>query len=233
MRAKSSQLILPAAGEGRRFGSHGPKALVPITGVPLIVRTLNAFAELDLIEPVIVVAPEKYLKEFKAVLGQTAAKDGFELVAGGSERQHSVRLGLEMLSPAAEFVIIHDAARPFVSTEIISQSIDAARAVGASTVAIPCIDTVLEADENQLLVSTPDRTRLWSCQTPQTFRVEIIRDAHKRAEREGLLATDDATLVRLAGGQVKLVPGSTRNIKITTPDDLLLAEHLVRNESID
>ena len=229
----SSQLILPAAGEGHRLGNHGPKALVPVAGVPLIVRTLNAFAELGLIEPTIVVAPEKYLKEFKDVLGQTAAKDSFVLVAGGAERQHSVRKGLEMLSPATEFVIIHDAARPFVSTEIISQSIEAARAVGASTVAIPCIDTVLEVDENRLLVSTPDRTHLWSCQTPQTFRVEIIRDAHERAERDGVLAMDDATLVRQAGGSVQLVPGSTRNIKITTPDDLLFAEHLVRNESID
>ena len=99
--------------------------------------------------------------------------------------------------------------------------------------AIPCSDTILEAEEKPLLVSTPDRTRLWSCQTPQTFRVEIIREAHQQAEREGVFATDDATLVRRAGGPVQLVPGSTRNLKITTPDDLLFAEHLIRNESID
>ena len=229
----SSQLILPAAGEGLRLGSHGPKALIPLVGVPLLIRTLNAFAELDLIAPTIVVAPEGYLKEFDEVLGQSVARDSYLLVAGGSERQHSVRKGLEMLSPSTEFVIIHDAARPFVSTEMISQSIDAARSVGASTVAIPCVDTILEADEKRLLLSTPDRTRLWSCQTPQTFRVEIIRDAHKQAEREGVLLTDDATLVRRAGGAVQLVPSSTRNIKITTPDDLLFAEYLIRNESID
>lgn len=229
----SSQLILPAAGEGIRLGNHGPKALIPVAGIPLLIRTLRAFAELDLIEPNIVVAPEKYLKVFDEVLGQTIAKDRYLLVAGGSERQHSVRKGLEALSPSTEFVIIHDAARPFVTTEMISQSIDAARSVGASTVATPCVDTILEAGENQLLISTPDRTRLWSCQTPQTFRVEVIREAHEQAEHEGVLATDDATLVRRAGGQVQLVPGSARNIKITTPDDLLFAEHLIRNEAID
>ena len=123
---------------------------------------------------------------------------------------------------------IHDAARPFIEEVTIRGVMDAARTAGAATVATPCVDTILESDDVGMLAATPDRSRLWACQTPQAFRLSLIREAHEKAQELGASYTDDATLVRAAGHEVKIVEGTAGNIKITTAADLAFAEYLIR-----
>lgn len=221
------QLLIPAAGMGLRLGAGGPKALIELAGKPLLVRTLWRFDALGLAHDAVIVGPGECREQFLDLLDTAFPDFGFAWADGGAERQLSVANGLNALATDTEIVVIHDAARPFVPEDAIRASIDAAREFGAATVAIPAIDTVLVGDADAFLVDTPDRTRLWACQTPQTFRVEVIREAHQRASREDHLGTDDATLVQRSGGRVKLVNGSPLNFKVTTPEDFALAERVI------
>lgn len=226
----STRLILPAAGMGLRMGCGGPKALVDLGGRPMLAATLDRFHGLDIAPPVIITAPAQGLPLFGAALQEAGPLPPWRLVAGGADRQESVGLGLAALAGDAEVVVIHDAARPFVSVQSILDAITAARAHGAATVAVPVVDTILEADADAFLNATPDRSRLWACQTPQAFRLEVILEAHRRAAAEGHRGTDDASLVRRMGMPVKLVRGTPENIKVTTPFDLRTARWMVREE---
>lgn len=223
-----TQVIIPAAGAGTRLGCDGPKALVPIAGQPMLARTLGRFRDAGLLDRAIIVAPGAHLPAMEACAAEFFPGYRPQFVVGGAERQDSVGNGLDALDPDTEIVAIHDAARPFVPVEAILDSIRAAEACGGATVAIRCIDTILEGDEDAFLQSTPDRSRMWACQTPQTFQVAALRAAYARAKAEGFLGTDDATVVRRAGTRVKLVAGSAYNFKVTTPADLTIAELLVR-----
>ncbi len=227
-----AQLLLPAAGLGTRLGCEGPKALIPLDGVPLLVYTLQRFAALELVENAVVVVTPSDRAAFETALAVAMPGHTLRIVDGGAERQDSVALGLAALDPDTEIVVIHDAARPFIAMASVQNSITAAAAYGAATVAIPSIDTILQADADGFLQSTPDRRYLWACQTPQTFRVEVIREAHARARAEGFTGTDDASLVRRVGRTVKLVLGTPLNFKITTPSDLHLASMVVREELV-
>lgn len=210
---------------GRRLGSHLPKALVPVSGTPLLVATLRAFDE-ALLEGAVIVVPQDHEAAIRTALNEAFPKTKFLLTQGGEERQDSVRYGLTQLNDDTEIVIIHDAARPFVSQDLIRNTIKAAKTHAAATAAIPCTDTILEEDGSGFLLSTPQRSGLWACQTPQTFKVDVIRHAHDAATRGGYTCTDDATLVHRNGGKVRLVEGDQDNIKITTPADLAFAEYL-------
>ncbi|HQH53482.1 MAG TPA: 2-C-methyl-D-erythritol 4-phosphate cytidylyltransferase [Candidatus Hydrogenedentes bacterium] len=221
------RLIVPAAGMGLRLGLAQPKALVLCGGKPLLVRTLERFQPLGLLPGAIITVPPGTQTDFEALLGDAFPDTAFFLVDGGRERQESVENALETIDNAAEIVVIHDAARPFISQTSVQASIDAAEEFGAATVAIPCSDTILVAGADDILADTPDRSCLWACQTPQTFRVDVIRQAHQHARAQCFAATDDATLVRQMGGTVKLVMGSPFNFKVTTPEDLMLAEAIV------
>lgn len=221
------QLLIAAAGQGTRLGARGPKALLDVGGRPLLVRTLERFGVLDLAGEVVVTAPGEHREAFHRVLAEAFPRRSFVIVDGGSERQESVRHGLDALDASTEIVVIHDAARPFVSAESVQASIDGAVAFGAATVAIPCSDTILQADGDSFLQATPERADLWACQTPQTFQVSVIREAHAAAQGEGFAGTDDATLARRIGCAVKLVRGTALNFKITTPADLALARCVV------
>ena len=213
-----------AAGSGTRLGAKCPKALVNVAGQPLLAHAAARFAEAGLTGPLIVVAPPRAEARFLPVAERAAGGHAVTIVAGGAERQDSVARGLDALEPDTELVAIHDAARPFVTDAAIAASFAAAAEYGAATVAIPCADTILEVDDAAMLQHTPERSRLWACQTPQTFRVAVIRAAHAQARGAGFLGTDDASLVRRAGGRVKLVLGTPHNFKVTTPGDLALAE---------
>ncbi len=221
------QLLIPAAGAGRRMDVETPKALLELGGTPMLLRTLECFRPLGLLEHAVITAPPSHREAFMRVLQQAFPNTPFHIVPGGVERQESVSNGLAALDAATEIVVIHDAARPFVSLNSIRASIDAAKDCGAATVAIPVIDTILQGDENAYLASTPDRRQLWACQTPQTFRVEVIRRAHALAQKEGYTGTDDASLVRRMGESVKLVMGTPLNFKVTTPSDYALAEMIL------
>jgi 2-C-methyl-D-erythritol 4-phosphate cytidylyltransferase len=188
---------------------------------------LGRFETLGLLANMLITFPPDAEQEFERLLRDAFPESSFLLVPGGAERQASVRKALDALDDSSDIVVIHDAARPFVAPPSVQASIAAAAEFGAATVAIPCSDTILVGEQGDFLVDTPDRRRLWACQTPQTFRVEVIRSAHERARAEGFVGTDDATLVQRAGGRVKLVKGTPHNFKITTPDDLALAEAIV------
>lgn len=216
---------------GQRLGQPIPKALVPVAGVPLLVRTLRQFDVIGLAHNAIVVIPSSHRAEFENVLRHAFPDCAIRIVDGGETRQDSVRLGIAALDDDTEICAIHDAARLFISPSEIQDAIDAAARMGAATVAVPSIDTILMDDGQGMLQETPERHRLWACQTPQVFRAEIIRSAHREALARAMEVTDDATLVRRCGYPVKLVSGSPRNFKLTTPTDLLVAEALIAKET--
>ncbi len=215
---------------GTRMGAPLPKALIDVAGIPLVARTLGHLLSMQLFDlPAIVTYPAGHEAAFAACLREAGIEA--RLIPGGAERQDSVGLALAATPADAELVVIHDAARPFVPEASVRASMEAARDCGAATVAIPVTDTILEADADNCLAHTPDRSRLWACQTPQTFRREVIAEAHARAAAEKHLGTDDASLVQRLGGKVRLVMGHAYNIKITRPEDLPMAARILEDAS--
>jgi len=224
----NAHLLVPAAGLGKRLLRSEPKALVEVAGEPLLVHTLRRFAPLGLVRDALIMVPLHHEQAFRTAIDRAFPAAHVQLSPGGAERQQSVARGLDALSTEDGIVIIHDAARPFVDPDTVREAINEARKHGAATVATPCVDTVLQATTDQFLENTPDRTRLWACQTPQVFRIDLLREAHRRAAQEGRRYTDDATLVRAHGARVRIISGSPRNFKVTTPEDLGYAEFLLR-----
>lgn len=223
------QLLMPAAGAGQRIGGDIPKALLPLHGIPLFVHTLKRLEAAGLLEnTAILTIPGGHREDFDRAFRAAFPHASVHLVPGGAERQDSVENGLAALDPDTALVVIHDAARPFVSVDAIKRSIEAAGEHGAATVAVPAVDTILEGDADHFLASTPDRSRLWACQTPQTFRVEVIRQAHAQARHGNYSGTDDASLVRRQGNSVKLVLGTALNFKVTTREQVRLAECILK-----
>ena len=225
--------VIVAAGKGERLGTRVPKPFLPVCGVPLLVHTLRSFDQAHLLSTlVVVIAPEceQLCRELLQVHGPFRCN--IRLAHGGPQRQDSVRLGLAALDAGCDIVVIHDAARPFISPTVIHTSIRVADQVGAALVAEPVADTLKRAEKmnrsDLRVAETLPRQDVWLAQTPQTFRVELIRDAHQCALAEAIHATDDASLVEKTGGTVQIVPGERRNFKMTTPDDLRLATLLLR-----
>ncbi|MFO7776453.1 MAG: 2-C-methyl-D-erythritol 4-phosphate cytidylyltransferase [Candidatus Hydrogenedentota bacterium] len=222
-----TQSIVPAAGMGSRLGAELPKALIPIANRPLLAHTLERLREAGVMDGAIIVAPVSFRDAVARVLAEAFPGHSFTIADGADERQASVARGLEALAEDTQIVLIHDAARPFVEPAVVQDGIEAAWRWGAATAATPCVDTILVSDEEGFLEATPDRRRLWACQTPQIFRTEVIVRAHGLAAREGYFATDDATLARRTGTPVKLIESSPSNFKITTPNDLAMAQRLL------
>ena len=215
--------IIVAAGPGTRLAAGMPKAFVPLAGVPLFVRSLHALLASRAIDRVIVVAPPDDMTNAAQLLEAGAPYRLVpQLVAGGAERQDSVRHGLAAVGDAA-LVAIHDAARPFVTADTIDAAIEAAREHGAAIVAIPATDTIKLVHPDGWIEATPPRARTWLAQTPQVFRTNLIRAAHDDADPTAP-ATDDAALVERLGHRVRVVVGTADNRKITTPDDREWAE---------
>jgi len=220
--------VIPAAGRGVRMGLGKAKPLVELKNKPIIIWTLEPFVALDLTGHTIIVVSEGTAEQIEhIVVEHFGFAVGLKVVPGGIDRQGSVYNGLLALAPSTEIAIIHDAVRPFVEPRSILESIDAAKACGAATVAIPAVDTVAAVNEDGTIRDTLDRSGLWAVQTPQTFQYDTILKAHEQAERDGIKATDDAELVRRLGLTVKVVEGSPDNIKITTQHDLLIAERVL------
>lgn len=222
------RLLIPAAGMGRRLGKNHPKALTSLHGKPLLLATLRRFLPVRPTAPVLVLFSPGYAEAFEKAVASFPVP--VHLVEGGKERQESVKKGLDFLGRDADMVMIHDAARPFVSKDDISAVLREAERHGAATLALPVTDTILEDDSIGFLQGTPDRSRLWACQTPQVFRAEILLAAYAWAAENKVFCTDDATLVNKAGHAVRLVKGSASNFKITTPNDLLYANFLLEND---
>lgn len=211
------------------MGKGLPKAFLPVVGVPLLVRTLRSIERSSGVSKGIVVVTPGWEEYCRGLLGQNGPfRLPWLVVHGGKERQDSVQLGLTQLDNDCELVVAHDGARPFVTAEMVDRSVEVAAEAGGAVVAVPAKDTIKRVSASGVIVETLPRQELWLAQTPQTFRVPLIREAHAWASANGVLATDDAALVEQMGGVVKIVRGDPRNIKITTPEDLLLAEMIIQ-----
>jgi 2-C-methyl-D-erythritol 4-phosphate cytidylyltransferase/2-C-methyl-D-erythritol 2,4-cyclodiphosphate synthase len=213
--------IIAAGGRGARFGGDRPKQLLALAGRPILQRSLEAFLHSDRITDIVVALPPDLAADPPVYL--TGAAKPIVVVEGGSRRQDSVANAFARASQRAEIVAVHDAARPLVTADVIARTIDAAAEHGAAIAAMPATDTVKRGDARMVIVDTLPRTGIYLAQTPQTFRTAVLRDALAQAASHGD-ATDEAMLAERAGHPVHLVEGDPRNIKITTPDDLLFAE---------
>jgi 2-C-methyl-D-erythritol 4-phosphate cytidylyltransferase len=220
--------IIVAAGIGKRMGAGVDKLWLEVARRPVVAHTWRRFDAAKCIDEVILVVREGRQKKFAALVKKCRFRKPFRIVAGGAERQDSVWNGLAALSPAAEIVAIHDAARPCVSEELIAATFAAAREMGAAVAAQPVTDTIKHSDTGKIISRTLDRSKLWSVQTPQTFRVEIIRRAIEAARRRKLVFTDDTAACELIGQPVRLVSATQQNPKVTVPGDLHLVEMLLR-----
>jgi len=220
-------VIIPAGGAGRRFGGRTPKQFVRLEGVPILVRTVALFAVRRDVAAIVVAAPSGDLPRVRRMLAE-AGHGTVTVVAGGKERQHSVWNGLQALPSSCEFVLVHDAVRPFTPSRVISSVVKEARACGASVVGVPVGDTLRREGKTGFLSATVDRAHLWAVQTPQGFRTELLREAHREAARKGILRTDETSLVELMGIEARVVQGTQSNIKITTKNDLEFARFLAK-----
>jgi 2-C-methyl-D-erythritol 4-phosphate cytidylyltransferase len=221
--------IIVAAGASKRMGLNRDKLFFEVAGQPVIVHTWRVFETINQIDEIVLVVRDGMQAAFQALAVQHGLRKTCRFVAGGAERQDSVWNGLQALQTGTELVAIHDGARPCVSPALINATLDAARAVGAAVAAQKITDTIKEAGENELIAQTLDRTRLWSVQTPQTFRVEVIRRAISVARERGLNLTDDTAACELIGQPVKLVLSPAPNPKVTVPGDLPYIELLLRS----
>ena len=220
--------IIVAAGKGTRMGADVDKLWLEVAGRPVIAHTWQRFNDARLISEIIVVVRDGMQAAFKELAVENCFKKPFRIVVGGAERQDSVWNGLEALSAETDIVAIQDAARPCVSEELIAATIAAARETGAAVAAQPVTDTIKESDDGQMIARTLDRARLWAVQTPQTFRVEVIRSAITMARAKSLILTDDTAACDLICQPVRLVAWPAPNPKVTRPEDLAYVEMLLR-----
>jgi len=221
--------IIPAAGSGTRLGGPIPKQFLELAGAPILAHTVQRFIECDDIGAVAVALPADRLDEFRARNQSRAANKPVVYVHGGAERSDSILNALEAVAEFdPEIVAVHDAVRPFVTAAQISAVIAKANEVGAAILALPATDTIKEVEDG-LIQRTLDRRRIWRAQTPQAFGYDLLMRANREARAAGLpsaLTTDDSLLVERLGVPVAVVEGSPNNIKITTLEDLILAEKL-------
>ena len=216
--------LIPAAGEGNRLKSAVKKPYVALAQKPILTHTIQRFEQNTAVDEIFVLVNEADFEMCRAtVLAPYAFQKVQPLVAGGATRQQSVHNGVRALPADTDFVIVHDGVRPFVTDETIFACLDAAAEWGAAVAAVPVKETIKMANAEDFIVETPPRERLWTVQTPQVFRKSLLEKAHQIAEKKQLTATDDAALVEHLGHPVKLVNGSYANVKITTPEDLRIA----------
>jgi 2-C-methyl-D-erythritol 4-phosphate cytidylyltransferase len=221
--------IIAAAGQGTRLGGKRPKQFLELAGVPVVIHTLKQFERCAEIQEVIVVLPAADAAGFLEVAGKYELRKLGRVVAGGATRAESVWRGLQSVhSDNAEIIAVHDGVRPFVTPEEIARTVLAAQASGAAVLAAPAVDTIKEVENGQV-VRTLERARLRRALTPQCFRYDLLRRAFEQSP--GLIAgaTDDSSLVESLGVKVSIVEGDARNIKITRPEDIALAEIILRD----
>ncbi|WP_379163895.1 2-C-methyl-D-erythritol 4-phosphate cytidylyltransferase [Paenibacillus sp. sgz5001063] len=225
--SNSVGVVIVAAGKGTRMGTAESKQYLLLQGKPIIVHTLEIFQQHPLISEIVLVTGQEDVERCLEWIKDYKLDKVSSVVTGGSERQHSVHLGLRKLGTT--WVMVHDGVRPFVQEQEITACYEHAKENGASVLAVPVKDTIKQVDKDGKVLSTPDRRSLWAIQTPQTFRLSELIMAYESAERDGFLGTDDSSLAERSGIPVAVVEGSYANIKITTPEDLDFAEFTQRN----
>ncbi|MRH44809.1 2-C-methyl-D-erythritol 4-phosphate cytidylyltransferase [Aquibacillus halophilus] len=221
--------IVLAAGEGKRMNAGKNKQFIQVGKKPLVIHTLNVFAQDDWCKSIILVINSNEKKRMKELIDNHPVGKSVILVEGGKERQDSVFHGLNCIDDPEGIVFIHDGARPFVSRENLHQLATITKEKKAAILAVPVTDTIKQLKGENL--TTLKRETLWAAQTPQAFRVDAIRAAHEKAAIENYLGTDDSSLVERLGYPVEIVKGSYDNIKLTTPEDLQRAQAFLKEKS--
>jgi len=222
--------IIAAAGTGTRMASDRPKQFLQLAGIPILFHTLGPFEQCDSIQEVIVVLPAEEAAAFLTLASKQGLRKLSRVVPGGTTRADSVKRGLMAIRPAtAGIVAVHDGVRPFVTVEEIETVVAAAESNGAAILVAPVTDTIKQVSGNSV-VKTLERRELRRALTPQCFRYELLRKAYERADVSDPSLTDESVLVEKIGARVSIVEGSTKNIKITTPQDLLIAEAFLKND---
>ena len=219
--------IIAAAGAGTRMASDRPKQFLLLAGTPVLIHTLKVFEQCDSIDEVIVVLPAAESAGFLTLAGKFGLRKMARVVPGGATRADSVKRGLMAIRAAtAEIVVVHDGVRPFVTVDEIDNTVAAARAHGAAILVAPVTDTIKQVDDQSVL-KTLDRSSLRRALTPQCFRYELLREAYQRADVNDPALTDESALVERMGERVAIIEGSARNIKITTLEDIAIAETIL------
>lgn len=220
--------VFPAAGSSKRMGGGVNKNLLELAGEQILLRTLKTFSKVERINFLIVAVAAHEVETVEKLLRGARGLKPWRVTVGGSERQYSIANGLRLLPDDAQIVLVHDAARPLVTVQTINEVIDAAEQFGGAIAAIPEKNTIKVIDAEGFVRYTPPRAELVSVLTPQGFRREILLQAYDRAAEENFLGTDDSSLVERLGVRVKVVAGGYQNIKITTPEDIRIAETFLR-----
>ncbi|NOU92854.1 2-C-methyl-D-erythritol 4-phosphate cytidylyltransferase [Paenibacillus sp. LMG 31456] len=222
-------VVVVAAGKGSRMRTEESKQYLQLSGKPILVHTLTLFQRIEQVDTVVLVTGADDVERCRGYIEQFALSKVQHIVSGGKERQDSVYKGLEALDPDVEWVMVHDGVRPFASKEHVLACWCKAIEAEAAVLAVPVKDTIKIVNNEGTIESTPDRRSLWAIQTPQAFRLSLLKLAYVQAKKDGFTGTDDAMLVERIGTPVQVVESDYYNIKITTPEDLPWAEWIIQN----
>lgn len=226
--------IIPAAGSGSRMGVPSPKQFFELEGVPILIHTLQVFQQVESIGLIIVVVPRENCTWVEEQVQKYNLSKVFKVIAGGKHRQDSVLAGLEVLPLEVELVLVHDGVRPFVPVSVIENCLKEAEKNGAAMVAVPVKDTLKAVSRDNVIEQTIDRSGVWQAQTPQAARVSLLKKAFADViKHKDFIATDEAALLERVNIPVKVVEGSEKNIKITRPEDLILAKAILMESQGD
>ena len=225
-----TSVVIVSAGRGSRMKADINKQFLKLQNKEVIAHTIDKFYNNENIGEIIVVVREDEAEFFKINIIEKYGYKNIKIAFGGSERQDSVYNGLKMVDENCKIVLIHDGARPFVNNETIDSAIESAKENKCVIVGVPVKDTIKVIDENNNVCDTPDRSTLWSIQTPQVFDYSLIMKAHEKAREDNYYGTDDSMLMEYFGQKVKVVEGSYNNIKITTTEDLKIGEEILRDK---
>ena len=222
------QVVIPAAGQGKRMNAGKNKQFIELKSIPVIIHTLRVFEHDPKCSGIILVINKDEQPIFEEMIQTYKIKKVVSLIQGGSERQYSVYNGLQAVK-ATDIVLVHDGARPFLKQKHVHELVNVAAEKGAAVLAVPVKDTIKRASRELYVEETVERSSLWAIQTPQAFHVSLLQEAHELAKKENFLGTDEASLVERIPKQVYIVNGDYLNIKLTTPDDLVFAEAILQN----
>lgn len=223
--------IITAGGSGKRLKAEKAKQYLPLVGRPVLVYSLQAFESCEIINEIIIVVPKNDVQFVRdELVGKTGINKVVKVIEGGAERQDSVRNGLSVVDSGCDLVVIHDGVRPLVTKAMIKSVVDAAQLHQAASVGVKAKDTIKETQDDDIVTRTVPRENLWLTQTPQAFQFAVIKKAYDKAYSDGYYGTDDASLTERLGIKVKMVAGSYENLKITTPEDIIMAEAFLRKK---
>jgi 2-C-methyl-D-erythritol 4-phosphate cytidylyltransferase len=224
---KKVGVIIPAAGKGTRLGGVVSKQFMELKGRPIIAHVLERFQQCDEIDAMVVAVEPAYREKLIQIISEYRLTKLIRITDGGTERQDSVRNCLPVLKEnSVDIVMVHDAVRPFIAQSTIKAVIKAAGITGAAITGVRVKDTIKAADEKRIIRETPEREKLWIAQTPQAFTLDLLMKAFEKSFKEKFIGTDDSSLVERLGVEVTIVEGDYRNIKITSPEDLQIAESI-------